>query len=260
MTGPVIVFDSGLGGLTVLAALARARVRLDCLYVADDAGFPYGEYGDEELAMRVVGIISGLIGAHAPAVAVIACNSASTLVLARLRARFAIGFVGTVPAIKPAALSTRSGLISVLATPGTVRRDYTRALIAEHAAGVSVTLVGARDLARIAEERAAGEMVDRDAVAAEIAPAFVERGGARTDTVVLACTHFPLLIDELRAAAPWPVAWIDPAPAIARRVCDLLSPAPGSLTHRFLATSGARIDDRAGRILDRLIDSAPAGG
>ena len=262
MSNSVLVFDSGLGGLTVLARMRRLMPDLDCLYVADDAGFPYGAYEDRTLTCHVVQTVSRLIAAHRPRLVVIACNSASTLVLPHLRARHALSFVGTVPAIKPAAAATRSGLVSVLATPGTVARDYTRALIRDHAAGVSVTLVGAAGLAGIAEARMAGAMADPAAVAAEIAPAFVAADGGRTDTVVLACTHYPLLIAELRRAAPWPVTWIDPAPAIARRVRHVAGSAAdgraGKGTCRFIATSGADIAARAAATLAWLIDTADA--
>jgi len=129
-----------------------------------------------------------------------------------------------VPAIKPAAALTRSGLISVLATPGTVARDYTRGLIKTYAGGCEVTLVGSTRLAGLAEAALKGEPVDDDAVAAEIAPCFVTRGGARTDVITLSCTHYPLLLERMRRLAPWPVEWIDAAPAIARRVAQLLNP------------------------------------
>jgi glutamate racemase len=142
-----------------------------------------------------------------------------------LRSRFLrLPFVGTVPAIKPAALASRSRLVSVLATPGTVARDYTHGLIREFAGDCEVTLVGSRRLASVAEAALRGDPVDDAEIAAEIAPCFVERQGRRTDEIVLACTHFPLLGQRLRAAAPWPVEFVDPAPAIARRVDALLGP------------------------------------
>ena len=131
-------------------------------------------------------------------------------------------FVGTVPAIKPAAERTRSGLVSVLATPGTVRRQYTRDLIGEWASKVHVRLVGSQRLAGLAETYMREGFVDEEAVRAEIAPCFMEEGGRRTDIVVLACTHYPFLVNRMRKTAPWPVDWIDPAEAIARRALSLL--------------------------------------
>jgi glutamate racemase len=156
---------------------------------------------------------------------VIACNTASTIVLPSLRARLAVPFVGTVPAIKPACAASKSKRVSVLGTEATVKREYTRALIREFAADCQVTLVGSARLASLAEAALAGEAVEDAAIAAEIAPCFVDDGAARTDTVVLACTHYPLLAERLTRLSPWPVNFIDPAPAIARRVVDLIGPA-----------------------------------
>ena len=227
-SGPrLLVFDSGLGGLTVLAPVAQARPDADLVYVADDACFPYGDLAEAALVARVVGLMEDLVARWRPDLVVIACNTASTLVLEPLRRRFPdLPFVGTVPAIKPAALASRSRLISVLATPGTVRRDYTHGLIREFAGDCEVTLVGARRLAGLAERALRGERVEDAEISEEIAPAFVERAGRRTDHVVLACTHFPLLADAFARLAPWPVAFVDPAPAIARRV-DALLPRAG---------------------------------
>jgi glutamate racemase len=219
----VLVFDSGLGGLTVLAAIARARPDAELIYAADDAFFPYGALDEASLVARVGSLMANLIEAHAPDLAVIACNTASTLVLPPLRAAFPrLPFVGTVPAIKPAAQASRTRLISVLATPGTVARDYTRALVREFARDCEVALVGSARLAGLAERSLRGETIDDPEVAREIAPCFVERGNRRTDQVVLACTHFPLLTERFVRLAPWPVAFVDPAPAIARRVDALL--------------------------------------
>lgn len=220
---PVLLFDSGVGGLTVLR---EARVLMPdrrFVYVADDAGFPYGDWEEAALRARIVELFSRLIAEHDPEIAVIACNTASTLVLADLRAAFPdTPFVGTVPAIKPAAERTRSGLVSVLATPGTVKRQYTRDLIHEWAAKCHVRLVGSVRLAALAETYMREGFVEEEAVRAEIAPCFMEEAGRRTDIVVLACTHYPFLVNRMRKTAPWPVDWIDPAEAIARRALSLL--------------------------------------
>lgn len=219
----VVAFDSGLGGLTVLREIRALRPDLDTLYVADDAAFPYGALSETALVARVLAAMAALIEAARPDAVVIACNTASTLALGPLRARWPeIAFVGTVPAIKPAAGASRSGLISVLATPGTVSRDYTRRLIDDFAAGAEVALVGSRRLAGLAESAMRGTTIADADVAAEIAPCFVEKGGRRTDAIALACTHYPLLLDVFERLAPWPVAWIDPAPAIARRLDAVL--------------------------------------
>lgn len=224
----ILVFDSGLGGLTVFAEVLKARPDARFVYAADDAAFPYGRLDETTLVARVVAVMERLIARHAPDLVVIACNTASTLVLPHLRARFAIPFVGTVPAIKPAAEASLSRRISVLATPGTVARDYTQDLIRAYAGGCRVTLVGSRRLAGFAEAEMAGEPVPDAEIAAEIVPCFVGDDGARTDAVVLGCTHYPLLTARFEALGPWPVRWIDPAPAVARRVLALLGePVPG---------------------------------
>ena len=224
----LLVFDSGVGGLSVAAEIRRALPLAEMIYVADDAGFPYGEWADGPLTERIVGLVGELIALHAPDAAVIACNTASTLVLPPLRARFELPFVGTVPAIKPAAWQTRTGVVSVLGTPGTIRRDYTRDLIDSFAATCHVRLVGCGALAALAERHMRGEPVDDAAVLAEIAPAFFEQDSRRTDTVVLACTHYPFLLDRFARVAPWPVTYVDPAPAIARRVVTVVGEAAAS--------------------------------
>jgi glutamate racemase len=242
-TPTILVFDSGLGGLTVFREVVSARPDARFVYAADDAFFPYGRQDETKLIARVLDVMEQLIVAHRPDLVVVACNTASTLVLPQLREKFQIPFVGTVPAIKPACSSSSSKLVSVLGTEATVKREYTRALIREHGNDCAVTLVGSPRLAEIAEAALKGETATDAEIAGEIAPCFVEAGGAWTDTVVLACTHYPLLLDRLERLATWPVKWIDPAPAIARRVVDLLGPpAPGtpSLPARSVFTSGRR--------------------
>jgi glutamate racemase len=223
---PILVFDSGIGGLTVLSAIRKALPDAGFVYVADDAAFPYGDWEEGALRDHIVALMGRLIAEHDPSTVVIACNTASTLVLPSLRQRFAVPFVGTVPAIKPAAEQTESGVVAVLATPGTMKRDYTRDLIRSFAGGCHVRLVGAPGLAAQAEALVRGEPTDRERIAEEIAPCFVEIEGRRTDIVVLACTHYPFLAEVLAERAPWPVTWLDPAPAIARRVVAVLADAP----------------------------------
>jgi glutamate racemase len=224
----ILVFDSGLGGMTVLREIVAARNDAHYVYVADDAFFPYGHHSEDEIIARVVPLIGELISAHAPDLVVIACNTASTLVMSYLRQAYKIPFVGTVPAIKPACAQSKTRRVSVLGTKGTVQREYTKALIRDFGQGCEVTLVGSPELAALAETALSGGEASDDDIAAELAPCFVgdaKDATARTDTVVLACTHYPLIFDRLKRLAPWDVAWIDPAPAIARRVCDLLGPA-----------------------------------
>jgi glutamate racemase len=240
----ILVFDSGLGGLTVQREIAKARPDARYVYVADDAFFPYGQHTEEALIGRVVPLMGELIDAHRPDLVVIACNTASTLVLSHLRAAYAVPFVGTVPAIKPACARSVSKRVSVLGTSGTVKREYTQTLIREFGGGCIVTLVGSAELASLAEGALGGQGIDDADLFREIAPCFVQdAAGARTDTIVLACTHYPLLLDHLNRIAPWPVAWIDPAPAIARRVVGLIGDhqpgvPPGDAV--LLYTSGKR--------------------
>ncbi len=220
---PILMFDSGIGGLTVLR---EARVLMPdrrFVYLADDAGFPYGAWEEPALRERILSLFADLLTRFDPEISVIACNTASTLVVDALRQRFpGHPFVGTVPAIKPAAERTRSGLVSVLGTPGTVKRQYTRDLIRQWASKCHVRLVGSGNLAQLAETYMRDGFVDEEAVRAEIAPCFLEQDGQRTDIVVLACTHYPFLVNRMRKTAPWPVDWIDPAEAIARRALSLL--------------------------------------
>lgn len=236
----ILLFDSGLGGLTVFREVARARPDACFVYAADDALFPYGAIEEHRLIARILALMDLLIATHRPDLVVVACNTASTLVLPALRERFSIPFVGTVPAIKPACAASQTKRISVLGTEATVAREYTHALVRSFARDCEVTLVGSGVLATLAERRLAGAEVSDAAIAAEIAPCFVD-GDERTDTVVLACTHYPLLMDRFEALGPWPVRWVDPAAAIARRVVDLLgeandggTPAPA----RAIFTSG----------------------
>ena len=215
---PVLVFDSGIGGLTVLREARVLMPERGFIYVADDAGFPYGGWEEEALTARILALFETLLSDYRPEICIIACNTAFTLAGAALREKFPdMTFVGTVPAIKPAAERTRSGLVSVLATPGTVKRAYTRDLIQSFATQCHVRLVGSQNLARMAEAYIRGEALSDDDIRAEIAPCFVESEGRKTDIVVLACTHYPFIANLFRRLAPWPVDWLDPAEAIARQ-------------------------------------------
>jgi glutamate racemase len=239
-----LVFDSGLGGLSVLAEIRRLRPDVEIVYAADDAAFPYGRLSEEALVTRVKAVMARLVGETEPDVVVIACSTASTLALPPLRAAYPrLSFVGTVPAIKPAAAASHSRLISVLATRGTVARDYTQALVRDYAGNCEVTLVGSPMLAIIAERVMRGEAIEDAEIEREIAPCFVERDGRRTDQIVLACTHFPLIADRIERLSPWPVGFVDPAEAIARRLDSLIGAArPGAWkVHEGTAifTSGA---------------------
>lgn len=223
MTRPrILLFDSGMGGLTVARAVAKQLPDATLIYAADNAGFPYGAWKEAELIQRIVKVMGELIARAKPDAVVIACNTASTIALVALREAFSVPFIGTVPAIKPAAALTKSGVIGVLATPGTVSREYTHALIHTYAYHCKVFLHGAKRMAEIAEHKLKGHPVDLEELRAEIAPVFRTREGKKTDVVVLGCTHYPLLIEDMKKVEPWPVTYIDPAPAIARRTADII--------------------------------------
>ncbi len=259
----ILVFDSGVGGLSVFREIAKARPDAHFVYAADDAGFPYGALSDAVLVARVDAVLDALIAQVAPSLVVIACNTASTMALPGLRARHPeLPFVGTVPAVKPACAESRTGRISILATPATVRRDYTAALIREFAGACDVNLVPSTRLASLVEAFIAGAPVADEDIRAEIEPCFLDAEGRRTDTVVLACTHYPLLLERLRELAPWPVAWVDPAPAIARRVTHLLGPAPAALVHgmdeaavRLISTRHPLDAQRVAALIARPVDT-----
>lgn len=218
----ILVFDSGIGGLSVLR---EARMQIPdhrFVYVGDDDGFPYGDWEGAALTSRMVGLFETLIAAFQPSLVIVACNTASTLIMPALRSRFDLPFVGIVPAIKPAAERTSSGLITVLATPGTVHRPYTLELVRQFASHRQVNMVGATRLARLAEEHMQGRQIDTAILQSEIAPCFVEQHGRRTDIITLGCTHYPFLVNEMRKIAPWPVDWLDPAEAVARQAKKVL--------------------------------------
>lgn len=220
--GRVLVLDSGIGGLSVARAVQELMPGARLLYLADTAAFPYGNWQGDELRDRIVGLVVEACRTWRPSAVVIACNTASTLVLKALRAVLDVPVVGTVPAIKPAAERTQSGVFAVLATPGTVKRDYTQDLISTFAPDHHIKLVGATRLAELAENKLAGRGVDKELLLTEISPCFVERDGKRTDHIVLGCTHYPFLKEDMEQVAPWPVTWIDPSPAIAKRLVCVL--------------------------------------
>ncbi|AGF75814.1 glutamate racemase [Bartonella vinsonii] len=220
---PLLFFDSGIGGLTVLREVRLLIPERQFIYVADDAGFPYGNWEENVLKKRILKIFTNLLTLYNPVLCVIACNTASTLIMADLRKRFPhILFVGTVPAIKSAAEQTKSGFISVLATPATVKRSYTHELINSFAAQCHVQLVGSEKLAGFAEDYLRGKPIDLQKLRHEILPCFVKKDGKYTDIIVLACTHYPFLINFFREQALWPVEWIDPAKAVAKHTRSLL--------------------------------------
>ncbi|MGJ8561999.1 MAG: glutamate racemase [Alphaproteobacteria bacterium] len=211
-----LIFDSGVGGLSVAAEIRQLMPDVSMTYAADDVFRPYGEKTEAELCARLPELLWVLAEAIQPDVIVIACNTASTTALEHIRAAVNVPVVGVVPAIKPAALLSQTKTIGVLGTPGTVRREYVDALIHEFASDCQVLLHGSTGLVALAEAKLIGEAVNEEAVEAELAPLMAQDKAGKMDAVVLACTHFPLLRDELRRAAPKGVEWIDSGLAVAK--------------------------------------------
>lgn len=223
---PILFFDSGLGGLTVLGPTRALLPTAPIVYAADYAGLPYGEKSDTELAARVPALLGRLVERYQPRLAVIACNTASTIALAHVRAALDLPIVGTVPAIKPAAEMTQSGVIGVLGTEATVRQPYVDDLSAKFAGRKIVLRHGSPALVAAAENKLNGRSVDAAAAERAIAGLRSQPGGEAMDVIVLACTHFPLLSAELQAAAGPDVRLIDGSAGIARRIAHLTEGQP----------------------------------
>ena len=253
--GPVLIFDSGIGGLTVLREARMLMPERRFVYIADNAAFPYGDWQEEALLDHLLRLFAQLLEEIRPACVIIACNTAFTLAGAALRERFPeTDFVGTVPAIKPAAERTASGLISVLATPvDGEARLHQGGLSRVSPRTANARLVGSRYLAALAEDYICGIAVADSALWAEIAPCFVEEEGRRTDIVVLACTHYPFLANRFRKLAPWPVDWLNPAEAIAMQAKRVLGPstagADGGPNHDFVIFTGDNLRPETVRLM-----------
>jgi glutamate racemase len=222
---PLLFFDSGVGGLSVLEPTRALLPNAPIVYVADNAGYPYGRRSEAEIASRVPALLGRLVERFHPRLAVIACNTASTIALDHVRSALDLPVVGTVPAIKPAAEMSKSRIIGVLGTEATVRQPYVDNLAAEFAADCTIIRHGSPELVDLAEAKLSGEPIAVAAVRAAVQPMFDAEHGDRLDVGVLACTHFPLLRDELSQAFPG-VAWIDGGPGIARRIAWLTREQP----------------------------------
>jgi glutamate racemase len=218
---PLLVFDSGVGGLSVLGPIETLLPTAPIVYVADSAGFPYGTKSETEIAARVPTLLGRLVERYRPRLVVIACNTASTIALAHVRAALDLPVVGTVPAIKPAAAMSKSRVIGVLGTEATVRQRYVDNLSAKFAPDCLVLRHGSARLVELAEMKLRGETARAADFAHALAGLTNLEGGQRMDTVVLACTHFPLVQDELAAASPRPLAFVHGGDGIARRVAHL---------------------------------------
>ncbi len=216
----VLVFDSGVGGLSVCEELRQLMPDLHYLYAFDNVAFPYGEKSEEFIVHRVVDIVEAVTRRYPLALVVIACNSASTVTLPALRARFDFPVVGVVPAIKPAARLTRNGIVGLLATRGTVKRPYTHELVARFASECKTEMLGSAELVELAEAKLQGKPVPLEEVRRILQPWL--RMKEPPDTVVLGCTHFPLLNEELQQVLPEGTRLVDSGAAIARRTAWLL--------------------------------------
>ena len=214
---PILFFDSGVGGLSVLGPTRALLPTAPIVYAADSAGFPYGTKSEAEIASRVPALLTRLVERFRPRLVVIACNTACTIALDHARAALDVPVVGTVPAIKPAAEMSGGGAIGVLGTQATIRQRYVDDLAERFAAGRTVIRHGSAELVELAERKLAGEAVSVEEVRAATLPLFDQPGGEDSSVVVLACTHFPLLEEELRQAFP-AVAWVDGGAGIARRI------------------------------------------
>lgn len=217
---PLLFFDSGIGGLSVLDPTRKLLPAAPIVYAADSAGFPYGTRSEAEIASRVPALLGRLAERFRPRLVVIACNTACTIALDHVRSALDLPVVGTVPAIKPAAEMTKSKVIGVLGTQATIRQPYVDDLAAQFASHCAVLRHGSSELVALAEAKLAGESIAVDSVRSAAQPLFDHPGGERMDVIVLACTHFPLLRDELAEAFPG-CSWIDGGEGIARRIAHL---------------------------------------
>ena len=222
---PLLFFDSGVGGLSVLEPTRALLPNAPIVYVADNAGYPYGRRSEAEVASRVPALLGRLVERFHPRLAVIACNTASTIALDHVRSALDLPVVGTVPAIKPAAELSKTRVIGVLGTEATVRQPYVDNLAAEFAADCTIVRHGSPELVDLAEAKLAGNDIGVDAVRTAVLPMFEADCGGEIDVGVLACTHFPLLRHELEQAFP-KVRWIDGGEGIARRIAWLTREQP----------------------------------
>ena len=239
-TSPILFFDSGVGGLSVLAPTRALLPTAPIVYVADSAGYPYGTKSEAEIASRVPALLGRAVERVRPRLVVIACNTACTIALEHVRAALDVPVVGTVPAIKPAAEASSSGVIGVLGTEATIRQPYVDDLAATFADGRAVVRYGSPELVDLAEAKLGGEAISTDDVRRAAQPLFEQSGSDGLDTVVLACTHFPLLADELDEAFPG-LKWVDGGAGIARRVAYLTreQPWPASYPGGIAVFTGA---------------------
>ncbi len=216
----ILFFDSGVGGFSVYSEVKKLLPTHHYLYCFDNAGFPYSEKSEQEIIERTLRICQRIDRDYPLDLIVIACNTASTVVLPILRQHFDCPIVGTVPAIKPAAEISQTKHIGLLATKGTVKRPYVDDLISNYASHCQVEKLGSTRLAEIAEQKLHGDAVDLVALNNELKP---WQKMADLDTLILGCTHFPLIRQEIQDCLPQVKYFMDPGKAIAQRVQHLLA-------------------------------------
>lgn len=212
----VLIFDSGVGGLSVYREIEMRLPQLSYTYLFDNAAYPYGELDQQVLLQRVERLITGLVEQEGFDIVVIACNTASTIVLPTLRSKLSIPVVGVVPAIKPAS-SIANKAVGLIATPATITRQYTHDLIRSFSADKNVELLGSTRLVDMAEEKLRGRAIDLQELQNILSPLI-----SHIDVAVLGCTHFPLIRDEIQQVLGKDVLLVDSGEAIARRVKSLL--------------------------------------
>lgn len=243
-SAPLLFFDTGVGGLSVLRETLKLLPGAPIVYAADYAGLPYGTKSEAELAARVPALLGRLVERYRPRLATIACNTASTIALDHVRSALDIPVVGTVPAIKPASQLTKTGVIGLLGTQATIRQPYVDRLAADFASDKLLLRHGAPELVYAAEAKLRGEQPDLGIIEAAMRGLTDQAEGGKIDTIILACTHFPLLREELAQAAQRPIAFIDGAQSIARRIAFLTNKQswPASPEDGIFVTTGALAD------------------
>jgi len=217
----IVVFDSGVGGLSVYQEIVKRCPNHDYIFVSDNHAFPYGMKSEPELIERILHVVQQINHHYEPDLLVVACNTASTVALPTLRQNFSFPIVGVVPAIKPAAIASKTKTIGLLATPGTIARSYTQNLIDEFAHDCIVIKVGSSELVNIAEKKLYGQAFNHNQIKGELSP-FIET--VELDILILACTHFPLLKKEISSIfnqTNQKITLIDSGVAIANRVAEL---------------------------------------
>ncbi|MEZ8722182.1 glutamate racemase [Vibrio pomeroyi] len=212
----ILVFDSGVGGLSVYKEISQLLPNHNYIYVFDNEAYPYGELDQQVLIRRVQSIVASFVASHAIDIVVIACNTASTIVLPTLRANNLIPIVGVVPAIKPASLLANKA-VGLIATPATITRQYTHDLIKNFSSNKRVELLGSTRLVDMAEEKLRGEVINLQELQQILQPIL-----NTIDVAVLGCTHFPLIKPEIQQVLGSNVLLVDSGKAIAKRVQDLL--------------------------------------